>query len=113
MRSDFKFRSGKYEGKTYAWVKKNNPQYIAWIKENQPKMLVDRQTPKKEVKVIDTKEDDGGFKITPNMNFENEPPEEYCIPYMLDNPELYKEQLELFEKHYKTRFRLIKEEHAR
>jgi hypothetical protein len=112
MNPDFKFRSGKYEGKTYAWVKENNPRYISWVKENQPKMLIERSAPKKEVKVVDVKGGDKEpFKMPLNENFYDDPPEEECIPYMLDHKEQYKEQLEKFKKHNKTRYRLIKEEH--
>jgi hypothetical protein len=110
MRSDFILRSGKYKGKSYRWVMDNNPRYVSWIKENKPEMLVDKPKPKKEVKVTNLKEDDGKFKMPLNLNFDNEPPHEQCIPYMLDHPEQYVEQLMEFEKHHKTRFRLIKKE---
>jgi len=112
MRADFKLRSGKYEGKTYQWVMDNNPKYLAWLKENQPKMLVDREVPKKEVKVIDVKNESPKPSMTPNENFYDEAPDEQSIPYMLDHTEDYEVKLKQFEKQNKARFRLIKKEHA-
>ena len=68
--------------------------------------------PKKEVKVVDVKGGDKEpFKMPLNETFYDDPPEEECIPYMLDHKEQYKEQLEHFKKHNKTRYRLIKEQH--
>ena len=39
MDKDFKLRSGKYLGKTIAWLQENNPSYLEWVKANQPNML--------------------------------------------------------------------------
>lgn len=37
--SEFKFRSGKHQGKTLEEVQRVDPSYIEWVKENQPNML--------------------------------------------------------------------------
>jgi len=75
---DFKFRSGKYQGMTYEWVRKNNPNYIAWIKENQPNMLKEKVT-----KRIDVKNEAKPFgRLEFNTNFDNEGPAWYCLPYL-------------------------------
>lgn len=34
MDDNFIFTGGKYNGKTYAWVMENNPQYVSWCKDN-------------------------------------------------------------------------------
>lgn len=73
----FKFRSGKYVGMTYEWVCDNHPSYIEWVKENQPNMLLDKTTT-----IIDVKETQQPRKLTPNMNFHNEGPEWFCLPYL-------------------------------
>ena len=39
VEDDFIFRSGQYAGKTYGWVKSNNPSYITWVELNKPQML--------------------------------------------------------------------------
>ena len=39
INDDFVFRSGKYFGKTYAFVSQVNPNYIDWVIENRPEML--------------------------------------------------------------------------
>lgn len=55
---DFIFRSGQYAGKTYGWVKSNNPSYINWVEINKPQMLRPsmnqkyQPAPKPEVKPI-------------------------------------------------------------
>ncbi len=64
---DFKFRSGKYQGKTYEWVLDNDPSYIKWVEKNVPKMLIEQ--PKGSTK---SKINHEPFKIKPNMNFDNE-----------------------------------------
>ena len=115
MRPDFKFRSGKYTGRTYEWVEDNDPSYLAWVKENRPEMFkevksVEKKEVKKEVKVIEVDVCDGAMVM--NENFDNEPPDAQSIPYMLNNSDKYGEQLEKFEKHNKTLFRLIKEKHG-
>ena len=75
---DFKFRTGKYQGMTYEWVCKHNPNYIEWVKENQPNMLKEKVT-----KVVNVKETGRKFgELTPNLNFDNEGPEWYCLPYL-------------------------------
>jgi protein-tyrosine phosphatase len=77
-RPDFKFRTGKYQGMTYEWVCDNNPQYIEWVKENQPNMLKEKVTT-----VTNVKEEIREFgKLKTNINFENEGPEWYCLPYL-------------------------------
>jgi protein-tyrosine phosphatase len=75
---DFKFRSGKYLGKTYEWVCDNHPSYIAWVKENQPNMLKEKVTTIKDVK----NEGKEFGKLEFNKNFDNEGPAWYCIPYL-------------------------------
>jgi hypothetical protein len=39
MTEEFKFRSGRYAGKTYSEVSEKNPSYIDWILANRPEML--------------------------------------------------------------------------
>jgi hypothetical protein len=81
---DFKLRSGKFQGMTYEWVCDNHPSYISWVKDNQPNMLLEKVTT-----VIDVKETKQEFgKLTPNMNFENEGPELYCLSYLNKMKEL-------------------------
>lgn len=46
MNADFIWRSGKFKGKTYAWVSTYQPWYINWVLENRPEMLVERNKPK-------------------------------------------------------------------
>jgi len=36
---EFKFRSGKHEGKTIEEVERIDPGYLEWIRENKPQML--------------------------------------------------------------------------
>lgn len=75
---NFKLRSGKYQGMTYAWVCENNPNYINWVKENQPNMLIERVTT-----VTNIKETQKVFGRIPfNTNFDNEGPDENSIPYL-------------------------------
>jgi hypothetical protein len=115
MEPHFKFRSGKYAGRTYEWVEDNDPSYLAWIVENRPEMLRDhkKKEVKKEVKVIDVKEEPCEPTLKPNENFYNDPPDASSIPYMLDNAEDYQEQLLAFSVAHKREFRLIKEEYER
>ena len=76
-------------------------------------MLIESEVPKKAVKVIDIKGGDKEpFKIPVNDDFYNDPPDERSIPYMLDHEDEYEDKLKQFKKHNKTRFRLIKKEHA-
>ena len=114
MNSNFKFRSGKYSGKTYGWVEENDPLYLEWISENRPEMLkeIKAKETKKEVKVKDLKEDVLP-SIRANENFDAEPPSPLSIPYMLDNIDKYEEQLSAFYKTNKHEYRLIKEKHER
>jgi len=78
MNPNFVLRSGKYQGMTYEWVCENNPSYVEWIKENQPNMLLEKVTT-----VTKLKETNHEFgKLSVNMNFDNEGPEWYCLPYL-------------------------------
>jgi len=43
----FKFRTGKFAGKTYGWVCDNHPWYIEWVIENRPEMLREHKKQKK------------------------------------------------------------------
>ncbi len=115
MNPEFILRSGKYAGKTYQWILENDSSYLVWITDNRPEMLkeIKKKPEVKEVKVVNIKEDSQPFTLKPNDNFYNEPPEELCIPYMLDHAEDYKNQLELFKKHNKKKYRLLKEKHEK
>ena len=79
-----KFRSGKYTGYTVEQVRIIAPWYINWIRENRPEMLKERvpKKPKPAAKRIEPPEEDGRFKIQPNLDFENEwaPSEDYKPP---------------------------------
>lgn len=45
MRPDFIFRSGKYQGKTYSYVRKVDPRWLSWVEANRPEMLKEHKTP--------------------------------------------------------------------
>jgi hypothetical protein len=66
-----RFRTGKYAGMTLEHVRKIAPWYIQWVSENRPEMLRDRK-PKQPPKRIEPPEDDGKFRIQPNLDFESE-----------------------------------------
>ena len=72
MNDDFVLRSGKYAGKSIGWLKSNNQNYLNWAMENQPNML-------KELKKIEPKsiESVSLKTMTPNLNFDNEGPDNY------------------------------------
>jgi hypothetical protein len=69
-----RFRTGKYAGMTLEHVRKIAPWYIQWVRENRPEMLKDRSPsrPKAPPKRIEPPEDDGKYKIQPNLDFESE-----------------------------------------
>jgi len=73
------FRTGKYAGMTASHVNKVAPWYIKWVRENRPEMLKDhtskkRMEPqvKKVVERVEPPEDDGSYKIQPNLDFGSE-----------------------------------------
>lgn len=76
--SDFVMRSGKHEGKTLDWVKKNDLSYLMWVKENQPRMLEptkQKAEPKPVGPRIEPPEKSDSPKsgaMKPNLNFLNE-----------------------------------------
>lgn len=88
MDDNFKFRGGKHDGQTYAWVKRNDPSYIRFCEEKAPFMLKEKaapkpppeptQEPKKELKF----RDEPVKSLVPNLNFWNEGPDELSIPYL-------------------------------
>jgi len=45
MRPDFIFRSGKYQGKTYSYVRKVDPRWLSWVEANRPEMLKEHGNP--------------------------------------------------------------------
>jgi hypothetical protein len=47
VRPDFVFRSGKYKGKTYSFVRRVDPRWLSWVEINRPEML--RETPQRTV----------------------------------------------------------------
>ena len=106
MNRDFLFRSGKYAGKSYGWVKDNNPKYIEWVKENQPKMLVDKPKPTTP-KVSKIKDKERGLPF--NEEFSSQPPEDISIPFMLKDPDKYGDKIEAFRLANKTQYRKIVE----
>lgn len=111
MRPDFKFRTGKHSGRTYEWVEDNDPSYIDWVLENRPEMLKEesKKPEAKKMVVKDLKEEETPLGLKRNDDFYNECPSEMSIPYMLQFPERYQEQLTRFEKENRKEFRLIKE----
>ena len=97
LSKDFKFRSGKYKGVKFGKVQEENPNYIKWIKENHPEMLEERK-PKKE-KPSDVEVPEPKWKpLTPNLDFDNEPPDEGSLIYMRKHPEKFKDILEKYDK---------------
>ena len=71
----YKFKSGKYVGKTVAWVLEHEPTYIDWVKRERPQMLKIKETTVK--KLEDTLKG-----IAPNYNFYNEGPDPISMPYL-------------------------------
>lgn len=68
MDDEFLFRTGIHFGKSYEWVKNNDPNYLMWVEKNRPQML-------EEVKIVkpkSTKLDDEPPRLKPNLNFDNE-----------------------------------------
>jgi len=45
VRPDFIFRSGKYQGKTYSYVRRVDPRWLAWVEANRPEMLKEHKSP--------------------------------------------------------------------
>lgn len=43
MRPDFIFRSGKYAGKTYSYVRRVDPRWLSWVEVNRPEMLREKE----------------------------------------------------------------------
>jgi len=83
MDKDFKFRTGKFTGKTYEWVSRFQPWYINWVLENRPEMLKEHNKPKhiKDISELEEEDDEGTIKdwqyrksklIQPNLDFFNE-----------------------------------------
>ena len=46
MRPDFIFRSGKYQGKTYSYVRRVDPRWLSWVEANRPEMLKEHGQPR-------------------------------------------------------------------
>ena len=83
MNENFIFRSGKYAGKTIAWVKENQPSYLAWVQENQPNMLKGSEEQPKPIEKKEVKFRDGPIAvIQPNTDFLNEGPDPISLPYL-------------------------------
>jgi len=76
----FVFRTGKFQGKTYAWVCDNHPWYIDWVINNRPEMLREHKKPRKNknLKPVPKLGDDyiremewaSGKNIKPNTDFD-------------------------------------------
>lgn len=84
MDDNFVFRGGKHNGKTYGWVRLNEPSYITWCKEKAPFMLKTKAEPKPQPEIKkEIKFSDGPIaSIQPNLNFWNEGPEDISLPYL-------------------------------
>ena len=79
MNNTFKFRTGKFRGKSYAWVLSNHPNYIEWVLEARPEMLRERISAKPVIPSYLKEENENAQHkliepLTPNKNFENEGP---------------------------------------
>jgi hypothetical protein len=46
VRPDFIFRSGKYQGKTYSYVRRVDPRWLSWVEANRPEMLKEHGQPR-------------------------------------------------------------------
>lgn len=79
MDDNFKLRSGKYVGKSVAWLKENDMNYLEWMVGNRPEMLKD-SSPKKATKV--EFRDSPPTAMVLNTNFDNEGPAPNSIPYL-------------------------------
>ncbi len=72
--SKFKLRSGKHKDKTLDWVEENDPSYLVWVEEFRPEMLKEPKKGKKdEEEEAKPKTSYQQKKITPNLEFDNEP----------------------------------------
>jgi hypothetical protein len=81
MNDNFILRSGKYQGKTIAWVKKTDNNYLVWVKENRPEML--KELVPKEPTIRKMIPDDVKISaMQPNLNFWNEGPDEKSLIYL-------------------------------
>jgi hypothetical protein len=74
---NFIFRNGKYAGKTFGFVKQNNPSYIDWARANAPNLL--KEYKKKESSETSTEKikpteylKGSRSAIQPNLDFYNE-----------------------------------------
>jgi hypothetical protein len=82
MDKQLKLRSGKFAGKTIAWLEENQNDYLLWVKENRPEMLVDNNKQETVKPKPMTSDSVSNKQIRPNLNFDNEGPDYISLKYL-------------------------------